>query len=59
VIAATSGGRQGRLFLRWFLRHFDCEAVLAALPAAAERRIADPNVTDCERDAVRRLVQRN
>jgi aminoglycoside phosphotransferase (APT) family kinase protein len=59
VIAATSGGRQGRLFLRWFLRHFDRETLLAALPAAAERRIADPNVTDRERDAVRRLVERS
>jgi streptomycin 6-kinase len=59
VIAATSAGRQGRLFLRWFLTHFDREAVLAALPAAGERRIADPNVTDRERDRVRRLIQRN
>jgi aminoglycoside phosphotransferase (APT) family kinase protein len=58
VIAATSGGLQGRLFLHWFLPHFDLEAVRTALPAAAERRIADPNVTDRERDAVRRLVQR-
>jgi aminoglycoside phosphotransferase (APT) family kinase protein len=59
VIAATSGGRQGRVFLRRFLPHFDREAVLEALPAAAERRIADPNVTDDEREAVRRLVERH
>jgi aminoglycoside phosphotransferase (APT) family kinase protein len=58
VIAATSGGRQGRLFLRWFLPHFDRDAVLAALPEAAERRIADPHVTDREREAVRDLLQR-
>jgi aminoglycoside phosphotransferase (APT) family kinase protein len=59
VIAATSGGLQGRLFLRWFLPHFDRESVLTALPAAGERRIADPNVTDGERNAVRRLVLRS
>jgi hypothetical protein len=29
-----------------------------ALPAAAARRIDDPNVTDRERKAVRRLVAR-
>jgi aminoglycoside phosphotransferase (APT) family kinase protein len=59
VIAATSGGRQGRVFLQRFLPHFDREAVLEALPAAAERRIADPNVTEDEREAVRRLVERH
>jgi streptomycin 6-kinase len=59
VIAATSGGRQGWLFLRWFLPHFSREAILAALPAAAERRIADPNVSDRERDTVRRFVEQN
>jgi aminoglycoside phosphotransferase (APT) family kinase protein len=58
VIAATSGGRVGRLSLRWFLPHFDREEVLQALPAAAEFRLADPNVTNEERRAVRRLVQR-
>jgi streptomycin 6-kinase len=59
VIGATSGGAQGRLLLRWFLPLFDREAVLAALPAAAERRVADPNVTDHERDVVRRFVEKN
>jgi hypothetical protein len=33
------------------------ERVRAALPPAAERRLADPNVTDDER-RVRRLVRR-
>jgi aminoglycoside phosphotransferase (APT) family kinase protein len=58
VIAATSGGFLGRLFLRWFLPHFDRADLLRALPAAAERRVADVNVTDRERRAVRRFVQR-
>jgi streptomycin 6-kinase len=58
VIAATSGGALGRVAMRLFLRHFDRAAVLAALPIAAQRRISDPNVTNEERDAVRRLVAR-
>jgi streptomycin 6-kinase len=58
VIAATSGGRLGPLFLRPFLSQFDRDAVLRALPAAGERRVADVNVTDGERAAVRRLLQR-
>jgi streptomycin 6-kinase len=58
VIAATSGGTLGRLAMRVFLRHFDRAAVLGALPFAAELRISDPNVTDQERDAARRLVSR-
>jgi streptomycin 6-kinase len=58
VIAATSGGALGRVAMRLFLRHFDRAAVVAALPIAAELRISDPNVTDKERDAVRRLVAR-
>jgi hypothetical protein len=32
--------------------------VRGALPLAAERRLADPNVTDVERARVRRLVAR-
>jgi aminoglycoside phosphotransferase (APT) family kinase protein len=59
VIGATSGGPLERLFLRSFLAHFDLEELVRALPIAAERRIADPNVTDRERAAVRRLVARN
>jgi hypothetical protein len=58
VILATSGGLFGRLFLRSFLPHFDHDDTLNALPAAAERRIADPNVTDRERAAVRELAMR-
>jgi aminoglycoside phosphotransferase (APT) family kinase protein len=58
VIAATSGGPLERLFLRWFLPHFDRADLLHALPAAADRRVADANVTDRERRAVRRFVER-
>jgi aminoglycoside phosphotransferase (APT) family kinase protein len=58
VIAATSGGPLGRLFLHWFLPHFDRDRLLHALPAAAERRLADVNVSDRERRAVRRFIQR-
>jgi aminoglycoside phosphotransferase (APT) family kinase protein len=58
VIFATSGGPFGRLFLRSFLPHFDRDDTLDALPAAAERRIADPNVTEREQQAVRRLATR-
>ncbi len=55
VICATSGGAFGRLFTRFFLRHVDRAAARAELPAAGELRIADPNVTDAERERVRRL----
>ena len=56
VIGATSGGLPGRLFVRAFLTHFDRAEIRRSLPAAAEIRIADPNVTANEREAVRRLV---
>ena len=59
VIGATSGGR-GRLsqsFLRRFMSHFDRRELLDALPAAAEWRLADSNVTDSERQAIRDLVR--
>jgi hypothetical protein len=59
VILATSGGRAGRLFLRSFLPRFDRDDLFRALPLAAEFRVADPNVSDAERDAVRRLLSRN
>jgi aminoglycoside phosphotransferase (APT) family kinase protein len=59
VIGATSGGPLGRLFVRTFLAHFDRGELVRALPLAAERRIADPNVTERERAAVRRLVARS
>ena len=55
VILATSGGRGGRLVLRSFLPHFKRTELVRALPAAAEYRLADPNVTGEEREAVRRL----
>jgi streptomycin 6-kinase len=58
VILATSAGRAGQLFLRSFLRRFDREDLLGALPLAAEVRLADPNVSDAEREAVRRLLLR-
>jgi aminoglycoside phosphotransferase (APT) family kinase protein len=58
VIAATSGGPLERLFLRWFLPHFSRADLLRALPTAAERRVADVNVSDRERRAVRRFVER-
>jgi hypothetical protein len=40
------------------LPHFDRADLLSALPAAADRRLADVNVSDRERRAVRRLVER-
>jgi aminoglycoside phosphotransferase (APT) family kinase protein len=58
LIVATRGGLLPRAFLRSFLPHFERDELLAALPTAAERRIADPNVTDHERRAVRRFVER-
>ena len=57
VICATSGGTFGRLFTRFFLRHVDRQAGRAELPAAGELRLADPNVTDDERELVRRLTR--
>lgn len=56
VIGATSGGPLGRVFLRSFLPHFDREEVARALPDAGAMRIADLNVTEKEREAVRRLL---
>jgi serine/threonine protein kinase len=58
VIVATSGGPLARVFLRWFLPHFDRDELLRALPAAADLRVDDVNVTDRERDAVRRFARR-
>ena len=59
VIGATSGGVPGRLFVRTFRTYFDRSDIRGALPAAAEIRMADPNVTEQERAAVRRLVRSN
>jgi streptomycin 6-kinase len=58
LICATSGGLPGRVFVRAFLPRFDRASIVRALPAAAERRVADVNVTDRERDRVRRLLVR-
>ena len=58
VICATSGGAFGRIFTSFFLRHIDHAAARRSLPEAGERRIADPNVTDAERDRVRNLLRR-
>jgi aminoglycoside phosphotransferase (APT) family kinase protein len=58
IIAATSGGLLGRIFVRPFLAHFERAELLQALPAAAGWRLADPNVTDGKRVEVRRLVER-
>lgn len=60
LIIATSGGRglRPRLFLRWFLSRFERDGLVRALPAAAERRVADPHVSDPERRAVRRFLER-
>jgi aminoglycoside phosphotransferase (APT) family kinase protein len=57
VICATSGGAMGRLFTRFFLRHVDLRAARTGLEAAGELRIAVPNVTDDERERVRRLTR--
>lgn len=58
VIVATRGGLLARAFLRSFLPHFERADLVAALPAAAARRVADPNLTDRERRAVRGFVER-
>jgi aminoglycoside phosphotransferase (APT) family kinase protein len=59
VIAATASGagRGAAALLRRYLSHFDGSELRGVLPAAAEFRLADPNVSDLERDAVRRLVE--
>ena len=59
VILATSAGDLGYAFVELFLDRFDREQVVDALPAAAARRIADPNVTDDERRSVEELVRRS
>ena len=58
VICATSGGAMGRLFTKFFLRHVDLATARRSLPRAGELRIADPNLTDAERDRVRKLLRR-
>jgi aminoglycoside phosphotransferase (APT) family kinase protein len=58
IIGATSGGAGGRMFTRLYLRDVDREAAREALPEAGEYRLADPNVTNTERERVRRLLRR-
>lgn len=49
-------GHLGRgAFVRSFLAGFDRAEVSAALPAVARARLEDPNVTEIERKAIRRL----
>jgi aminoglycoside phosphotransferase (APT) family kinase protein len=58
VIGATSTGlgEVGRSFLQHFLPHFERDELRRELRAAAEYRLADRNVRDEERRAVRELV---
>jgi aminoglycoside phosphotransferase (APT) family kinase protein len=58
VIGATSTGlgRLGSAFTERFLAQFDRDELLRVLPAAAEYRLADANVTEEERQAIRELV---
>jgi aminoglycoside phosphotransferase (APT) family kinase protein len=59
VILETSGGGElAEAFVGRFLAHFGRAEVVAALPAAADYRLADVNVRDDERALVRRLVER-
>lgn len=58
LIVATNGGPLARLFLHWFLSRFDRADLVRELPAAAGLRLADVNVSDHERRAVRRFTQR-
>jgi hypothetical protein len=43
--------------MKLFLRHVDRRAAEAELGAAGELRMADPNVTDAERERVRQLTR--
>ncbi|HEY7420869.1 MAG TPA: phosphotransferase [Gaiellaceae bacterium] len=58
VIGTTSAGLGplGRSFTEQFLTHFDGDELRRALRAAADYRIADVNVTEGERRAIRQLV---
>lgn len=58
ILCATSGGELGERFVRAYLTHFNESAARRALPEAAATRVADPNVTDEEREAVRSLSRR-
>ena len=56
VIGATTPGVGAAFFTRLFLRHVDRAAARAALPEAVAYRLADPNVTDPERERTLRLL---
>ena len=58
LIVATNGGPLARLFLHWFLSRFDRADLVRGLPDAAALRLADVNVSDHERRAVRRFTLR-
>lgn len=64
VILATSdvdpvGARVGlRLYTRAFVGQFERSELLRQLPAAAERRLRDPNTKPGERQAIRRMSAR-
>ncbi len=58
VITATSGGAPGRRFARAFLEHVDVDAVRRSLPAAAQQRLADANISESERAAISQLLER-
>jgi aminoglycoside phosphotransferase (APT) family kinase protein len=56
AICATSAGAGGRVFTKLFLRYVEREEARQALPDAVAFRLADPNVTETERDRLRRLL---
>jgi aminoglycoside phosphotransferase (APT) family kinase protein len=47
-----------RLFLRIFLRGLDREAARRAIPAAVEHRLLDRNMTEREKERMRRMAAR-
>jgi aminoglycoside phosphotransferase (APT) family kinase protein len=55
LIAETSDGFGGKVFARFFRRAVGREAIRRGFPEASAFRMADPHVTDAERDRVRRL----
>jgi aminoglycoside phosphotransferase (APT) family kinase protein len=55
LILATSGGIAGRVLAQMFRARAGTDVIRRGLPAASAFRLADPNVTDAERERVRRL----
>lgn len=45
-----------RLFLRAFLKQFDCRAIHGYLPAVARARLVDENVQQAEQEVINRLL---